>query len=315
MPPLLTFFLITLAILLVSAIFFHILVRLGSFGQRACDACAKAPLLDLIVFYFCHGPHIAAVLVWWNIHSAIAIYCDLILPPVIGSAADATALPRSVDANSQAADWLASWGGLFTLLAVSIAAQAATLVLWSWFHEAINPGIRKGPRIVSTLNRRVGWFRNHAAVWWTALAVPLFTLIRLAEIFLYPPLHWLVRLPKYNTAEWINISRQKFSGLVGYDLIWCLYCDWMTGVWSLGSEMLRNVESFWCPIKYTSPEKCEKCCIDFPDIEGGWVDAKGNIADVAKVLEEKYPGPNGDNGWFGHPSRANLTIEGKKPKP
>lgn len=283
MSPLLFFFLITLAALLASAIFFHILVRLGSFGQRACDACAKAPLLDLIVFDFCHGPHIAAAVVWSR---------STITEP----------------------DWISSISGLCTLLAISIAAQAATLVLWSWFHEALNPGIRKGPRIVSTLNRRVGWFRNHAAVWWTALAVPLFTLVRLAEILIYPPLHWLVRLPKYNTAEWINISRQKFSGLVGYDLIWCLYCDWMTGVWSLGSEMLRNVESFWCPIKYTSPEKCEKCCIDFPDIEGGWVDAKGNIADVAKVLEEKYPGPNGDNGWFGHPSRANLTIEGKKPK-
>ncbi len=298
MPPLLTFFLITLAILLASAIFFHILVRLGSFGQRACDACAKAPLLDLIVFYFCHAPHIAAVVVWWNAHG-----------------------PKPMVTFAPGGRAEQSWEGAYpvahlaVLLLISIAAQVATLVLWSWFHEALNPGIRKGPRIVSTLNRRVGWFRNHAAVWWTALAVPLFTLIRLAEIFLYPPLHWLVRLPKYNTAEWINISRQKFSGLVGYDLIWCLYCDWMTGVWSLGSEMLRNVESFWCPIKYTSPEKCEKCCIDFPDIEGGWVDAKGNIADVAKVLEEKYPGPNGDNGWFGHPSRATLTIEGKKPKP
>lgn len=297
MPPLLLFFLITLAALLASAIFFHILVRLGPFGQRACDACAKAPLLDLIVFYFCHGPHIAAVVVWWNAHG----------PQPMFSVAAGGRVEQSWQHEYPFAH-------LAVLLLISIAAQAATLVLWSWFHEALNPGIRKGPRIVSTLNRRVGWFRNHAAVWWTALAVPLFTLIRLAEIFVYPPLHWLVRLPKYNTAEWINISRQKFSGLVGYDLIWCLYCDWMTGVWSLGSEMLRNVESFWCPIKYTSPEKCEKCCIDFPDINGGWVDAKGNIADVAKVLEEKYPGPNGDNGWFGHPSRANLTIEGKAHK-
>lgn len=312
MPPLLTFFLITLAILLASAIFFHILVRLGSFGQRACDACAKAPLLDLIVFYFCHGPHIAAFLFWWFTPAPVLV------ETMIGNGnrvvADLEVRRGTID-PSEFNRWLDGDLSLVTYLAISIAAQAATLVLWSWFHEALNPGIRKGPRIVSTLNRRVGWFRNHAAVWWTALAVPLFTLVRLAEIFLYPPLHWLVRLPKYNTAEWINISRQKFSGLVGYDLIWCLYCDWMTGVWSLGSEMLRNVESFWCPIKYTSPDKCEKCCIDFPDIEGGWVDAKGNIADVAKVLEDKYPGPNGDNGWFGHPSRATLTIEGKKPKP
>lgn len=311
MPPLLAFFLITLAALLVSAIFFHILVRLGSVGQRACDACAKAPLLDIIVFYFCHGPHIAAFLIWWN--RPMPIVTQTLIGNGNRIVEDMELAGRTIE-PSEFSRWLHGDLSLLTYLAISIVAQAATLVLWSWFHEALNPGIRKGPRIVSTLNRRVGWFRNHAAVWWTALAVPLFTLVRLAEILIYPPLHWLVRLPKYNTAEWINISRQKFSGLVGYDLIWCLYCDWMTGVWSLGSEMLRNVESFWCPIKYTSPEKCEKCSIDFPDINGGWVDAKGNIADVAKVLEDKYPGPNGDNGWFGHPSRANLTIEGKAHK-
>ena len=37
--------------------------------------------------------------------------------------------------------------------------------------------------------------------------------------------------------------------VIGHALIWCLYCDWMTGVWSLGTEMLRNVESFWYPIR------------------------------------------------------------------
>ena len=276
MHPLLIFFLTCVAALIASSLVFHALARLGKAGNAICDACARGYLLDLVVFYFTHGAWIAAVIVAWR-HPAY---------------------------GKSTGDWLI----VAAYLAAAIAAQALTLVLWSWIHEAMNPGIRKGPRIVSTLNRRVGWFRNHAAVWWTALAVPLFTMIRLGEILLYPPLHWLVRLPKYNVNEWINISRHKFSGLVGYDLIWCLYCDWMTGVWSLGSEMLRNVESFWCPIKYTSPEKCEKCCIDFPDINGGWVDARGNIADVAALLEKQYPGPGGENGWFGHPSRVQLTI-------
>lgn len=247
--------------LLLSAIAFHLLARMGKVGNAICDACSRGYLLDLMVFYFTHGPCVAAIFLAMK-------------DPQFGK--------RPLD-----------WRVLCVYVAVAIAAQAFTLIVWSWLHEAMNPGIRKGPRIVSTLNRRVGWFRNHAAVWWTALAVPLFTMVRLGEIILYPPLHWLVRLPKYNVNEWINISRQKFSGLVGYDLIWCLYCDWMTGVWSLGSEMLRNVESFWCPIKYTSPEKCEKCCIDFPDINGGWVDSRGSIADVATLLEKKYPGPGG----------------------
>lgn len=276
MQTLLWFFAACVIGLMLSAIAFHVLARLGKFGNAICDACSKGYLLDLTVFYFTHGPWIAAVIVAFR-HPAY---------------------------GKSSTDWLI----VATYLATAIAAQVLTLILWSWMHEAMNPGIRKGPRIVSTLNRRVGWFRNHAAVWWTALAVPLFTMIRLGEILLYPPLHWLVRLPKYNVNEWINISRQKFSGLVGYDLIWCLYCDWMTGVWSLGSEMLRNVESFWCPIKYTSPEKCEKCCIDFPDINGGWIDASGNITDVASLLEKKYPGPGGVNSWFGHPSRVELTV-------
>ena len=52
-----------------------------------------------------------------------------------------------------------------------------------------------------------------------------------------------------------------------FDLIWCLYCDWMTGVYAFGGEMLRNVESFWCPIRFYDGKKCENCKIDFPDIE------------------------------------------------
>jgi len=105
------------------------------------------------------------------------------------------------------------------------------------------------------------------------------------------------------------VSRHKFDGLVGHDLIWCLYCDWMTGVWSLGTEMLRNVESFWCPIRFRSDKKCENCTLDFPDLDNGWAPADGTMADAVKVHAEKYPGPDGVNAWFGHPTR--LTIEGE----
>ena len=108
----------------------------------------------------------------------------------------------------------------------------------------------------------------------------------------------------------VNVSRHKFEGLVGHDLIWCLYCDWMTGIWSLGTEMLRNVESFWCPIRFDSSKKCANCTIDFPDLDNGWAKANGNMTDVDRVLSAHYPAPNGDNSWFGHPAR--LTVNGKQ---
>lgn len=205
--------------------------------------------------------------------------------------------------------WVGGWRGLL----FAVIGQIVSVTVWGWLHELAHPAARKGPRIVHTLNRHFGRFRNHAAVWWTAWAVPLFWIVRVGELFIYPPLHWLVRLPKYDQAQWVNVSRQKFSGLVGHDLIWCLYCDWMTGVWSLGSEMLRNVESFWCPIRFSSPEKCENCSVDFPDIKGGWVPASGTMADVTKVLDEKYNpanNPTGESAWFGHPVR--LTVKGAK---
>jgi len=201
---------------------------------------------------------------------------------------------------------LAGWAGL----AAALTGQVAAVLIWTPLHELTHPAGRRGPRIVHTINRAVGRFRNHTAVWTTALVVPLFWLVRLAQWTVYPPLVLLVRFPWYNQGEWVNVSRQKFRGLVGHDLIWCLYCDWMTGVWSLGSEMLRNVESFWCPIRFDSQKKCENCRIDFPDIEGGWVPADGTMSQVAAVLEREYPREGKVNTWFGHPAR--LTIKGQE---
>lgn len=204
--------------------------------------------------------------------------------------------------------WLGLLGGVL--------GQIAAVLIWTALHEAANPAARRGPRIVKSLNRAVGPLRNHAAVWWTAWAVPIFWMCRVGEVFVYPPLTWIVGLPRYKTGDWVNVSRQKFSGLVGHDLIWCLYCDWMTGVWSLGSEMLRNVESFWCPIRFDSSKKCENCRIDFPDVENGWIPADRTIADVAARIDEMY-GPeararlprDAKSPWFGHPAR--LTVKGR----
>ncbi len=195
------------------------------------------------------------------------------------------------------------WRGFLS----AVAGQVVGLLIWTWLHELAHPAARKGPRIVHALNRSVGRWRNHTAVWVTALAVPLFWVVRVTEWVVYPPLTWLIKLPPYRSAEWVNVSRHKFDGLVGHDLIWCLYCDWMTGIWSLGSEMLRNIESFWCPIRFYSDKKCENCRIDFPDVDNGWVAADGSMGDVVKVIEEKQA--DGDRSWFGHPGR--VTINGQ----
>lgn len=201
---------------------------------------------------------------------------------------------------------VAGWAGFFG----AIAGQVASVLAWQFLHEAANREAIKGPRIVAVLNRLVGKWRNHAALWVTAIVTPMFFIVRLAEILLYPPLTWLVGFPKYDSGDWVNVSRQKFSGLVGHDLIWCLYCDWMTGIWSLGSEMLRNVESFWCPIRFDSAKKCANCETDFPDVDHGWVPASATMGQVTQTLEEKYGATKpGERAWYGHPVR--VTARGK----
>lgn len=201
---------------------------------------------------------------------------------------------------------IAGWTGLIG----AILGQVAGVYVWCFLHEIAHWSDSHGPRIVNEINDIVGRWQNHAALWVTAVALPAFWLVRLLEILIYPLLPRLINLPSYDHAEWINVSRQKFQGLVGHDLIWCLYCDWMTGVWSLGSEMLRNVESFWCPIKYGDVTKCERCRQDFPDIDNGWVSPDGCMAEVAALIREKYRDAP-EHWWFGHPAR--LTIEGREP--
>jgi hypothetical protein len=192
-------------------------------------------------------------------------------------------------------------------LAGAIVGQVASVLLWEFLHEMAHRDAVAGPRIVKVINGIIGPWRNHLATWLTAIVTPLFSLVRLAEIAIYPFIAMLAGFPQYKAGDWVNVSRQKFSGLVGHDLIWCLYCDWMTGVWSLGSEMLRNVESFWCPIRFASDKKCANCTVDFPDVSNGWVDAKGNMAQVAQTVADFHG--HGTHSWFGHPAR--LTVKGE----
>jgi hypothetical protein len=200
---------------------------------------------------------------------------------------------------------LGGWAGF----GAGIGAQFTALWIWILLHELAHPRARKGPRIYRTQDATVGRFRNHAGLWWTLWAVPAFWIVRFLQWYGYPVLVWTTRLPKIRHADFVNLSRHKFAGLIGYDLAWCLYCDWMTGVWSLGGEMLRNVESFWCPIRFYSVMKCEKCAVDFPDIEGGWVDADATMDEVVALLREKYRKGGTAHSWFGHPMRAQQKEE------
>ena len=206
---------------------------------------------------------------------------------------------------------VSGWAGLVS----GAFAQLATLLIWQSIHEAVHRDATKGPRIIKVVNKKFGAVRNLTAIYITGFAIPIFWLIRMAQLILYPPIVRLVNFPAYNARDWISVSRQKFSGLVGHDLIWCLYCDWMTGVWSLGTEMLRNVESFWCPIRFSCDKKCANCAIDFPDVNNGWVPASGNMTDVVKTLDRMYPPAEQVQPWFGHPLRKTHSASStEKPK-
>lgn len=205
--------------------------------------------------------------------------------------------------------WLAAgladgWRGF----ASAVAGQVLAMCVWVLGHETIHRRPERGPRLGKTHARLVGRWRNLTALWFSLLGVPVLWGIRFGEMILYPPLCWLMGFPSYRQSEWVNVSRQKFQGLVGHDLIWCLYCDWMTGVYALGGEMLRNIESFWCPIRFYDDKKCANCRVEFPDIDGGWVSAQGTMADVQETVLRFYA--DGHREWFGHPAR--LTIEGRR---
>jgi len=191
----------------------------------------------------------------------------------------------------------AGWIGL----AGALIGQIAALAVWVKLHELAYREAAHGPRIVKFLDRQVGWWRNRCALWVTSIALPGFLLVRLMQIIAYPFLIWLLGFPRYRHADWVNVSRFKFRGLIGHDLIWCLYCDWMTGVYSFGAEMLRNVESFWCPIRFLDPKKNENAAREFPDVASHWIGEDGTMADVEALMRRMYG--EGGRSWFSHPDR------------
>jgi hypothetical protein len=190
---------------------------------------------------------------------------------------------------------LAGWCGVFS----GIAAQIVFLHIFCLVHRALRG--KKGRTLTDAQGEILGPLRNQLCLLVQTPAVLVFVQVRLAEILLYPPIAWLGKLPTYRHSEWVNLSRHKYDGLIGYDLLWCWYCDWMTGVWALGSEMLRNIESFWCPIQFLDPAKNRNASIDFPDVRT-WAPPDGSMEDAVRAFEAHYDGRR-KNSWWGHTDR------------
>jgi hypothetical protein len=65
--------------------------------------------------------------------------------------------------------------------------------------------------------------------------------------------------------------------------------------------MLRNIESFWCPIQFRDEKKNRNASTDFPDI-AKWAPADGTMEDAVRAFEAHYDGKH-PNSWWGHPDR------------
>src|SRR5579864_2417920 len=94
---------------------------------------------------------------------------------------------------------LASWRGL----AGAMVGQVMGLLAWTALHELAHPRQRRGPRIFKVTNRLIGPWRNLLATWLTAVVTPMFWVIRVFEITLWPPIRLLTGFPKYPGAEWV----------------------------------------------------------------------------------------------------------------
>jgi hypothetical protein len=190
--------------------------------------------------------------------------------------------------------YYAGWAGL----GLGLLAQLLSLELFSLVHGLAyrRPG---APKIRHALDEVVGPVRNRTGLWVTLLILPIMWMIRLGQVTVYPLQIWGLGFPRYRHADWVSLNRQKFDGLVGHDLIWCLYCEWVLSIYSLGSEMIRNNESWWCPIQFHDLKKCQRCVPDFPDI-AKWVPPGGSMQEVKDDLLRRYCPKKKPRAWSGY---------------
>jgi hypothetical protein len=196
--------------------------------------------------------------------------------------------------------WVAGYalGGWWGVLGAACA-QVLGIHTFCIIHRLIRG--KNGRTLTAAQGVVLGPIRNQLCLLIQTPAVVAFVGVRFVEIFLYPLIAALGKLPTYRHSEWVNLSRHKYAGLIGYDLLWCWYCDWMTGLWALGSDMLRNIESFWCPIQFCDETKNRNAVLDFPDL-AHWAPADGTMEDAVKAFEKHYDGI-AKNSWWGHPGR------------
>lgn len=216
--------------------------------------------------------------VGFGVDAVIAIF-------TLGPIALALALPRTRE------------GGWVAWLASPVVASCVFLALWCVGDELIR-GERGGFRIWRYWLRRDGLLR-YLLGWSILLAVPVFWMIRVAEVVVYPALNAAWGLPRLRTRDFIALSRHKTRGLVGADYLFCLYCEWMTGLWSMGTEMLRHLESMWCPLRFGRAEQCDRCSATFPDIPE-WTDPEEGMPAIQRFYELHYEGrPLGERSHLG----------------
>jgi len=191
------------------------------FTGRRFSWVAKPPAIDLIVILFTVAPWIAAWIAGVRIHG--------------------------------------HWSGGIAGLAAVTASQILALELFDFLHLRLSA--RRGIRsleINRTIERRFGKWHNRICLWLTVPSIPFFLMNRFAFLGYYIFVI-LLGFTHFRHSDYITVSRQKIKNLVGADLVWCLYCDWMTGGWTLSTEMLNEVESYWCPLQFADRGKCEKC--------------------------------------------------------
>jgi hypothetical protein len=111
----------------------------------------------------------------------------------------------------------------------------------------------------------------------------------------------------------VNVSRHKFSGLVGHDLIWCLYCDWMTGVWVAGDGNAPERRIVLVPHPLRQLQEMRSLLDRLPRCPARLGAGDANMADVTRVLEQQYPPTQLPRAWFGSPVR--ITVRGREADP